>query len=127
MRLSLIHISGNVITATNLVYQATTKQDANGDYYVDPLHITMMEESYPALREVTGDAFANTVQDEDGYIRQAIAWANVGSEKIYSLAYATYAAYMEKMGEDCYQPKVYANQMCIRDSRLWSLEIFYGV
>ena len=101
--------AGNVITATNLVYQATTKQDANGDYYVDPLHITMMEESYPALREVTGDAFANTVQDEDGYIRQAIAWANVGSEKIYSLAYATYAAYMEKMGEDCYQPKVYAN------------------
>lgn len=58
---------------------------------------------------MTGDAFANTVQDEDGYIRQAIAWANVGSEKIYSLAYATYAAYMEKMGEDCYQPKVYAN------------------
>ena len=101
--------AGNVITATNLVYQATTKQDANGDYYVDPLHITMMEESYPALREVTGDAFANTVQDEDGYIRQAIAWANVGSEKIYSLAYATYAAYMEKMGEDCYQPKVYDN------------------
>lgn len=39
---------GNVITATNLVYQATTKQDANGDYYVDPLHITRMEESYPA-------------------------------------------------------------------------------
>lgn len=38
-----------------------------------------------------------------------IAWANVGSEKIYSLAYATYAAYMEKMGEDCYQPKVYDN------------------
>lgn len=35
--------AGNVITATNLVYQATTKQDANGDYYVDPLHITMME------------------------------------------------------------------------------------
>lgn len=33
----------------------------------------------------------------------------MGSEKIYSLAYATYAAYMEKMGEDCYQPKVYAN------------------
>lgn len=49
------------------------------------------------------------MQDDDGYIRQAIAWANVGSEKIYSLAYATYAAYMEKMGEDCYQPKVYAN------------------
>ena len=101
--------AGNVITATNLVYQATTRQDENGDYYVDPLHITMVEESYPALREVTGDAFANTVQDEDGYIRQAIAWANVGSEKIYSLAYATYVAYMEKMGEDCYQPKVYAN------------------
>lgn len=101
--------AGNVITATNLVYQATTRQDENGDYYVDPLHITMVEQSYPALREVTGDAFANTVQDEDGYIRQAIAWANVGSEKIYSLAYATYAAYKEKMGEECYQPRVYAN------------------
>ena len=101
--------AGNVITATNLVYQATTKQDTNGDYYVDPLHIAMVEESYPALREVTGDAFANTVQDEDGYIRQAIAWAEVGSEKLYSLAYATYAAYKEKMREECYQPKVYAN------------------
>lgn len=102
--------AGNVITATNLVYQATTKQDANGDYYVDPLHITMVEESYPALRAVTGDAFANTVQDEDGYIRQAIAWAEIGSEKMYSLAYATYAAYKEKMGEDCYEPKVYSNR-----------------
>lgn len=101
--------AGNVITATNLVYQTTTRQDENGDYYVDPLHIQMVEESYPALREVTGDAFANTVQDEDGYIRQAIAWANIGDEKIYSLAYATYAAYQEKMGQECYQPNVYAN------------------
>lgn len=45
------------------------------------------------------------MQDEDGYIRQALAWANVGSEKIYSLAYATYAAYMEKMEKTVISPK----------------------
>ena len=64
----------NVITANNLVYEKTTKQDANGDYYVDELHIRMVEKPYEALNAVTRTGFANTTQDKDGYIRQALAY-----------------------------------------------------
>lgn len=99
----------NVITANNLVYEKTTKQDANGDYYVDELHIRMVEKPYEALNAVTRTGFANTTQDKDGYIRQALAYEDAEEGRIYSLAYETYAAYMEDMGRKPVMPALYAN------------------
>ena len=99
----------NVITANNLVYEKTTKQDANGDYYVDELHIRMVEKPYEALNAVTRTGFANTTQDKDGYIRQALAYEDAEEGRIYSLAYETYAAYMEDTGRKPVMPALYAN------------------
>ena len=99
----------NVITANNLVYEKTTKQDANGDYYVDELHIRMVEKPYEALNAVTRTGFANTTQDKDGYIRQALAYEDAEEGRIYSLAYETYAAYMEDTGRKSVMPALYAN------------------
>lgn len=101
--------AGNVITANNLVYEKTAKQDANGDYYVDELHIRMVEKPYEALNAVTRTGFANTTQDRDGYIRQALAYEDADGERIYSLAYETYAAYMESTGSEPVMPALYAN------------------
>lgn len=101
--------AGNVITATNLVYNKKALQDHNGDYYVDELNLVMVEESYPALRETTDDAFANTTQDKDGYIRQALAYAETENGIMYSLSYQTYMRYMEYLGEEPQMPKLYEN------------------
>lgn len=101
--------SGNVITAANLVYNKTSVQDHNGDYYVDEMNLSMVEESYEALKETTDDAFANTAQDRDGYIRQALAYAETENGIMYSLSYQTYKRYMEYLGKEPQMPKLYAN------------------
>jgi len=101
--------AGNVITASNLVYNKMAFQDHNGDYYVDEMNISMVEESYPALRETTDDAFANTTQDKDGYIRQALAYENTGNDVMYSFSYQIYMRYMEFLGQTPRMPKLYAN------------------
>lgn len=101
--------AGNVITATNLVYGKTALKDHNGDYYVDERNLLMVEESYPALRETTDDAFANTTQDRDGYIRQALAFEDTENGIMYSLSYQVYMRYMEHLGLEPQMPKLYDN------------------
>ncbi|MCC8164335.1 MAG: adenylate/guanylate cyclase domain-containing protein [Lachnospiraceae bacterium] len=101
--------AGNVITAVNLVYDRSVGTDDSGEYYVDELHVNMVERSYDALREAVGEGFANTTQDKDGYIRQAIAYVETEEETIYSLAYKSYAAYMEYIGEEPQMPRLYQN------------------
>lgn len=101
--------SGNVICGSNVVYRKTAKKDANGDYYVDELHIDMIEEPYEALRNVTIDAFANTTQDEDGYIRQALAYVKTDQGVQNSFSYQIYETYMNLIGEEAVTPNLYAN------------------
>lgn len=101
--------AGNVVTAANVVYKKTARMDANGDYYVDEMNIDMVEKPYDALNNVTKYAFANTTQDDDGYIRQALAYADTEAGPLNSLSYQIYQDYMEYLGREAQMPALYAN------------------
>ncbi len=100
--------AGNVITAANLVYEEAVLDDGRGGLYVDQSHIGMVEKPYEALEEVSKYGFANTVQDQDGYIRQAMAYADTEEGTVYSLAWQIYADYMEYLGEEPHMPELYS-------------------
>lgn len=101
--------AGNVITADNIVFQKSAKQDANGDYYVDEMSIQMIEKPYEKLLDATEQGFANTTQDTDGYIRQALAYIDTEEGRIPSLSYRIYQKYMEYLGKEPKMPNLYAN------------------
>ena len=100
--------AGNVITAANLVYGKAVLEDG-GEQYVDTDYIGMVEKPYSSLESVSGYGFANTVQDRDGYIRQAMAYAQTEEGTVYSLAWQTYSRYMQYLGEEPQMPELYAN------------------
>ena len=100
--------AGNVITAANLVYEEAVLDDGRGGLYVDQSHIGMVEKPFEALEEVSKYGFANTVQDQDGYIRQAMAYADTEEGTVYSLAWQIYADYMEYLGEEPHMPELYS-------------------
>lgn len=101
--------AGNVITGANLVYDTAVLTDEQGNQYVDRMHIGMVEKPYDALREVTDYAFANTTQDSDGYIRQALAYEDTEEGRVNSFSYEIYKKYMEFLGEEAQMPRLYAN------------------
>ena len=101
--------AGNVITAANLVYDKSVVDDWDGGLYVDKAYIEMVEKPYDALREVSKYGFANTLQDRDGYIRQAKVYAETEEGNVYSLAWRTYDAYMEYLGREPKMPVLYGD------------------
>lgn len=101
--------AGNVIVADNIVYNKAAKQDINGDYYVDEMNIQMIEKPYDKLWAVTEQGFANTTQDTDGYIRQALAYVDTEEGRIFSLSYQIYEKYMKYVGKEASMPRIYAN------------------
>ncbi len=101
--------AGNVVVGANLVYDKTAEKDENGDYYVDEMHIRMIEKPYDALNAVTECGFANTTQDKDGYIRQALAYADTDEGYLYSFSYMVYQNYMKYLRQAAVTPKLYSN------------------
>ena len=98
---------GSVITAVNTVYEtAVTKQ---GDVLVvDESNIGMVEYPYGALKEAAAYGYANTIQDKDGYIRNATTQVEYQGEVIDALAMKAYKMYCEANGIEPVMPKTYA-------------------
>jgi len=96
--------AGNVIVAANVVYTTAVERGADGSSHVNKRHIDQVERPFAELSDATTYGFANTVQDNDGYIREAQLFINDNGEQVDSLAYAAYKAYKEKMGEPAKLP-----------------------
>ena len=98
--------AGSIITAVNTVYEtAVTKQ---GDVLViDESNIGMVEYPYGALKEAAYYGYANTIQDKDGYIRNATTEVEYQGETIDALAVKAYKMYCEAHGIEVVMPLTY--------------------
>lgn len=84
----------NVITAVNIVNDTVIEPDKDtGKLVENPLHIALIEKPYDALLSNTAIGFANTLPDNDSYIRRSILQRTNGTETIDSLSYAIYQMY----------------------------------
>ena len=88
--------AGNVVLAANIVYKTSVDRYADGVTFVNNRSIEQIEIPYSALAESATTAFANTVQDKDGYIRQAQLFVETPDRTMDSLAFACYKAYQNQ-------------------------------
>lgn len=96
--------AGNVITAVNVVTKDKLTLQEDGSLALDNLHIELIEYPYESLKEVTEYAFANTTQDQDGYIRYALWNMENGNENLPSLSAKVYEKYCLDHGIEVNQP-----------------------
>ena len=98
--------AGNVILASNIVYKTSVERFTDGVTFVNNRSIEQIEKPYAALSAAGTCAFANTVQDRDGYIRQAQLFVDTDEGQLDSLAFAVYKAYQQKNGQEIRLPKL---------------------
>jgi len=95
----------DVVFASNLVYRGATKTDGNGNVYYDSWNVSMAEEPYDALLEVSEAGFANVYIAKDGCVRYTKLTQQYGEETKYSFAYTLYKKYAEASGIKPVMPK----------------------
>ena len=98
--------AGNVILASNIVYKTSVDRFTDGVTFVNNRGIEQIEKPYEALLDAGTCAFANTVQDRDGYIRQAQLFVETDDGQMDSLAFAVYKAYQQKNGQEIQIPRL---------------------
>lgn len=98
--------AGNVILAANIVYKTSVDRYSDGVTFVNNRSIDQIEVPYSALADAGTYAFANTVQDKDGYIRQTQLFVDTPDGTMDSLAYAVYKAYQNKNGRAIETPRL---------------------
>ena len=98
--------AGNVILASNIVYKTSVDRFTDGVTFVNNRGIEQIEKPYEALLDAGTCAFANTVQDRDGYIRQAQLFVETDDGQLDSLAFAVYKAYQQKNGQEIQIPRL---------------------
>lgn len=62
--------AGNVVTAYNIQFKEIPEMDENGKMKFNPFHIDEVDYPFAALRDSTNYGYANTIVDEDGYVRR---------------------------------------------------------
>lgn len=98
--------AGNVILAANIVYKTSVDRYSDGVTFVNNRGIDQIEVPYSALADAGTYAFANTVQDKDGYIRQTQLFVDTPDGTMDSFAYAVYKAYQNKNGKAIETPRL---------------------
>lgn len=96
--------SGNVVTAVNIVNETVLESHSGNRLKEDPLHISLVEKPYDALANSSDIGFANTIADNDSYIRRSILYRTYQEETINSFSYAVYKSYCQKNGLNAYVP-----------------------
>ena len=91
--------AGNVITAFNIQFKEQPEMDENGKVTFNPFYIDEMDYPIDALKESADYGYANTIVDEDGYVRRFMSSADYNGETYFSLATQTYINYMESQGK----------------------------
>lgn len=98
--------AGNVITAMHIAYEEMPERNAKGQIHYNEYHVDSVQYPYDALKAAAGYGFSNTIVDRDGYIRRAMFRADTSGEQIASLAYATYAKYLQANDKTPVMPAV---------------------
>lgn len=97
---------GNVITAASAEFGENLLRAENGGYTLDSYALLGFEESYPALKEVTGQGHINAMYDTDGIMRHAVLYIDLEDEKrVYSMAEQAAEAYLQATGGELVLPE----------------------
>lgn len=97
---------GNVITAASAEFGENLIRAEDGGYTLDSYALLGFEESYPALKEVTGQGHINAMYDTDGIMRHAVLYIDLEDEKrVYSMAEQAAEAYLQATGGELVLPE----------------------
>lgn len=91
--------AGNVITAFNIQFKERPEMDENGKVTFNQFYIEEMDYPINVLLKSADYGYANTIVDEDGYVRRFMSSVDYGNGTYYSLATQTYINYMESQGK----------------------------
>lgn len=92
--------AGNVVTAYNIQFKEQPEMDANGKMKFNPFYIDEVDYPFAALKENAGYGYANTIVDEDGYVRHFMPTVTEKNGTTHmSLATQVYVQYMESQGK----------------------------
>jgi len=92
--------AGNVVTAYNIQFKEQPEMDANGKMKFNPFYIDEVDYPFAALKESAGYGYANTIVDEDGYVRHFMPTVTEKNGTTHmSLATQVYVQYMESQGK----------------------------
>jgi adenylate cyclase len=91
--------AGNVVTAFNLQFKPLPETDENGVTRLNKFYIDEIDFPMEVLRENVTHGYANTVVDEDGYVRRFMPEITQDGVTYQSLAARTYIKYMESQGK----------------------------
>ena len=91
--------AGNVLTAYNIQFKEQPEMDKNGKITFNPFYVDEVDYPYTELKESAYYGFANTIVDEDGYVRRFMTSLEHEGETHFGLATQTYIRYMEANGK----------------------------
>ena len=92
--------AGNVVTAYNIQFKEQPEMDENGKIKFNPFYIDEVDYPYAALKESTNYGYANTIVDEDGYVRRFRPQVTEKNGYTHSsFATEVYIKYKESQGE----------------------------
>lgn len=90
--------AGNVITAYNIQFKEQPEMDENGKIVFNQFYIDEVDYPIDPLREAADYGYANTIVDEDGYVRRFMPEITQDGITYESLATRTYQRYMQSQG-----------------------------
>ena len=90
--------AGNVVTAYNIQFKEQPEMDENGKVTFNQFYIDEVDLPIAPLQESTAYGYANTIVDEDGYVRHFMPEVTQDGVTYQSLATTTYVKYMESQG-----------------------------
>ncbi|MBQ3558721.1 MAG: CHASE2 domain-containing protein [Agathobacter sp.] len=92
--------AGNVVTAYNIQFKEQPEMDENGKITFNPFFINEVDYPFAALKDSAGYGYANTIVDEDGYVRHFMPAVTEKNGLTHnSLATQVYVQYMESQGK----------------------------
>jgi len=103
--------AGNVVTAYNIQFKERPEMDESGKISFNPFYINEVDYPFAALKESASYGYANTIVDEDGYVRHFMSEVQEEGTKHYSLATQTYIQYMEVQGKEAALPQQYEDNL----------------
>lgn len=99
----------NVVTAMNIQFKEMPETDENGKIVYNPFYIEEADYPYEELKNSAAYGFANTIVDNDGYVRRSMSQISSGEENLQSLSVKIYQKYMETLGAEAVLPKTDEN------------------
>lgn len=103
--------AGNVVTAYNIQFKEQPEMDENGKITFNPFYINEVDYPFAALKESAAHGYANTIVDEDGYVRHFMSEVQEDGTTHYSLATQVYIQYMKSQGKEAVLPQKYEDNL----------------